>query len=108
MQHRQKQSGPASTPASRDSRVSRGGLALALLALTLVFFLPALRAGYIWDDSILTDNPLISGSDGLFKFWFHPAENVHETHYWPLVYTMFWAEYRFWGVNPLGYHLVNV
>src|SRR4029450_5427971 len=27
---------------------------------------------------------------------------------YPMVFSMFWIEYRLWDLNPLGYHLVNV
>jgi Tfp pilus assembly protein PilF len=81
---------------------------LALMALVFLVYLPALGAGYIWDDGVLNDNPLMPAGDGLWKFWFQPSANVHETHYWPVVYSTFWIEYRFWGLHPFGYHFDNV
>jgi len=81
---------------------------VALLALVLLAYLPALRAGYVWDDPVLTENPLITSPDGLWHFWAEPSRNVHESHYWPVVYSTFWFEYRLWGLRPLGYHLDNI
>jgi len=76
--------------------------------LVLISYFPALRSGYIWDDNALTENLVIRTNDGLLKIWFSPSEILQESHYWPLTYTTFWIEYRFWGLNPFGYHLVNV
>lgn len=84
------------------------GGGVALLALCLLAYLPALRGGFVWDDVALTENPLISSLRGVWDLWLHPALNVREEHYWPLVYTSFWAEYRLWGLAPFGYHLSNV
>jgi protein O-mannosyl-transferase len=88
--------------------VPSGRAHLALVLLAVVFYIPALSAGYVWDDGVLTDNPLVVAPDGLRRFWTSPGENPHETHYWPLVYSTFWLEYRLWGKEPWGYHLDNV
>jgi len=87
-------------------REPRAAVVLALLAF--VVYIPALGAGYVWDDGVLTANPLVEASDGLLRFWMSPSENTRETHYWPLVYTTFWLEYRLWGKDPFGYHLDNI
>lgn len=82
------------------------GLALALVIAVAVAYLPALRGGFIWnDDTYLTDNPTLDGAEALRLIWTEPHANEQ---YYPLVFTMFWAEKRLWGLRPFGYHLVNV
>ncbi len=82
------------------------GLALALVAAVVVAYLPALRAGFIWnDDTYLTENPTLDGASGLETIWGDARANEQ---YYPMVFTAFWVEKRLWGLHPLGYHLVNV
>ena len=76
-----------------------------LVGITFLAYLPVWRAGFIWDDdTFLTNNRLIKESGGLFRFWFTTAA----PDYFPLTSTSLWLEWRLWGMNPLGYHLVNV
>lgn len=65
---------PGPEPAT-PSRVGRTWVWGALLvAATLAAYLPVWRAGFIWDDdTFLWRNPLIQGSDGLFRLWFTTA-----------------------------------
>ncbi len=73
---------------------------------TLVAYFPATQAGYIWDDdSYLTENHLLETGQGLAKLWFEPGSHPQ---YYPLVHTTYWLEMRLWGLNPMGYHLVNI
>lgn len=84
-------------------------IAIGLAALILASYFPALSAGFVWDDLVFVDEPLIQqGLSGLSRIWFAPREITYEGHYWPLVYTSFWLEYQLWGFAPLGYHLVNL
>ena len=77
----------------------------ALLALTIVVFLPTLRNGFIWDDDDhLTANPAMTLPGGLHKIW----TSVTFSRYYPLTLTTFWAQRRLWGLNPLPYHAVNI
>jgi protein O-mannosyl-transferase len=81
-----------------------------LLLLTVLVYLPAIRGGFIWDDDCyLTANPLITAPDGLWRIWFSThLQSQYQSQYFPLVYTTLRFEHMLWGMNPLGYHLVNV
>ncbi len=79
--------------------------ASVIILLTLLVYIPAMRAGFVWDDDLfLTQNPLIKASDGLYRFWF----TTEPPDYFPLVSTSLWLEWRLWGMNATGYHVVNV
>ena len=80
------------------------GLILIVVA-AVIAYLPSIRGGFIFDDGrLLTDNPLIMASDGLYRFWF----TTETTDYWPVTYTTLWIEWRLWGRNPIGYHVTNL
>lgn len=98
------QPGPA-RQSSRPSFVPFAGAAVILFA-TLLAYLPAMEAGFIWDDDVyVTENPLLTAPDGLWRIWF----SAHfQSQYFPLVYTTFRFEHALWGFHPFGYHLVNV
>jgi tetratricopeptide (TPR) repeat protein len=80
--------------------------AALLVVLTTVAYLPAIRAGFIWDDdAYVTSNQTLRSVEGLRRIWFEVGA---VPQYYPLVHTTFWVEYRLWGTHPMGYHLVNV
>ena len=97
---------PQRAPDSRSATPPGIGWQIAaLVALVLIAYLPLWRAGFIWDDDhMLTENPLIRARDGLYQFWC--TRNAAD--YWPLTSTTLWAEWRLWGMHPLGYHLTNL
>ncbi len=81
-------------------------LSLALVTAVLVTYLPALRAGFVWnDDTYITDNPTLDGAWGLKQVWTNPRANEQ---YYPLVFTTFWVEKLLFGLDPTPYHVVNV
>jgi tetratricopeptide (TPR) repeat protein len=74
--------------------------------VAVVAYLPALRAGFVWDDdAYVTENRALRSWDGLRRIWLEPGAT---TQYYPLVHTSFWIEYRLWKLRPFGFHLVNV
>jgi tetratricopeptide (TPR) repeat protein len=83
---------------------------LALIGIVLLTFTAyssaILHGGFIWDDDDhVTQNPLLTAPHGLWQIW---TKTKSETQYYPLVFTTFWVERRLWGLNPMGYHTVNV
>jgi tetratricopeptide (TPR) repeat protein len=80
-------------------------LALLLVVLTFAAYAPLSRAGFIWDDdTFLTANPVIHSPHGLYQIWFTTAT----PDYFPLTSTTLWIEWRLWGGQPFGFHLINV
>jgi len=78
----------------------------AIFALTLAAYLPVLSAGFIWDDDDWVLREEVRDPAGLREIWFEPGTTQQ---YYPLLFTMFWVEFRLWGPgHPAGYHLVNV
>ncbi|MDE2667809.1 MAG: tetratricopeptide repeat protein [Acidobacteriota bacterium] len=103
-------SGPGEATRSLDlfsRRDALGALALALLAA--VCYLPAmLWGGFVWDDYIWYQSQAVLEWSGLGNIWSWPSIIEKERHYWPLTYTTFWLEHKIWGLEPAGYHVVNV
>ncbi len=90
-------------PVSRRNDLIAGTL---LALLTVVAYLPLIKAGYIWDDGgWVVHNPLMTAPHGLWDIWFEPSKSLQ---YYPLVFTAFWIEHQLWGFAPLGYHLANI
>src|SRR5215468_9171336 len=107
MSNPQRQDDPRSRPAAARSASTRLVLqGVLLVVVTVAAYLPALHAGFVWDDdSYVTDNAALRSVDGLRRIWFEPGA---EPQYYPLTFTTFWVEYHLWGLQPFGYHLVNV
>jgi tetratricopeptide (TPR) repeat protein len=79
---------------------------LFIIVATLAAYWPVFSAGFIWDDdAYVTQNNLLTEADGWCRIWF----SAHtQSQYFPLVYSTLRLEYAWWGLNPLGYHIVNV
>ena len=81
-------------------------LALGLLVGTS--YVPAMQAGFVWDDTIFAESAAVQDWSGIWKIWFSPSDIRREGHYWPIVYSTFWLEHKIWGFDPTGYHVVNI
>ena len=80
--------------------------ALVLAAVTIFAYWPAWNASLLWDDDVyITNNELLTAPDGLRRIWFSLDS---PSQYFPLVYTTFRIEHAVWGLDPTGYHWVNL
>lgn len=82
---------------------------IAALVAEAVFaaFLPALRAGFVtWDDNInFLQNPYYRGLGREQLAWMF---TVMAGHYMPLTWLSHGLDYTLFGMEPAGYHFVNV
>ena len=78
---------------------------LLVAVLATVTYLPALQSGWIWDDdSYILDNPAVQLPEGIVHAWVPGAT----PQYYPLVFVSFWVQHAVHGLEPFGYHLVNL
>src|SRR5262249_47463487 len=100
---------PEPEPGSEKPRprsIPRWALGLILAGAVVLAYQPVWQAGFIWDDDVyVTGNPLLTAPDGLRRIWFSTDS---PSQYFPLVYTLFRLECGLWGLNPTGYHWVNI
>jgi tetratricopeptide (TPR) repeat protein len=83
------------------------GGAFLLAAITIIAYLPALHAGFVFDDSgYVTENESLRTLAGLGRIWTAP-QHAGEVYY-PLTFTSLWLDYHLWGLQPFGYHCVNI
>jgi protein O-mannosyl-transferase len=95
-------SNPCPPPSSRRDWI----FGLLLVFAVIVAYLPAMRGGFVWDDDEhISNNQMLHSLRGLWEIWFQPGATCQ---YYPLTFTAFWAGYHLWGLNPPGYHLLNV
>jgi protein O-mannosyl-transferase len=102
--HRKKVQSPGNGKWTGDLRIFLLG-SLGIAAAVIVVYSEAFRAGFIWDDdAMVTDNRLIRMPGGLWRFWF----STEPPDYFPLVSSLLWIQWRLWGMNATGYHIVQV
>ena len=76
-----------------------------LFAATLLAYFPALRGGFIWNDSDYVTKPTLRSLAGLGRIW---SEVGATEQYYPLLHSAFWVQHQLWGDSAFGYHLTNV
>lgn len=76
------------------------------MALVVAVYLPTLSNGFVWDDDdYVQKNATLRSLAGLVDVWTRLGA---VPQYYPLVHTTFWIEYHLWGLDPRGYHVVNL
>ena len=81
------------------------GVAVLILGVTLLAYLPAVSGGLLWDDDGHVTRADLQSFDGLRRIWFEVGVTQQ---YYPLLHTAFWLEHRLWGDAVVGYHLANI
>lgn len=84
-----------------------GVIALLIVSLTLLVYLPTLKNGFVWDDiQYVIENQRIRSLDV-------PALRVmfttfHVGNWHPLTWISHAIDYKLWGLDPTGHHLTNI
>ncbi len=77
-----------------------------ILITAFMAYLPTFDAGFIWDDDFyVAQNMALRDGAGLRRIWLDP---MSIPQWYPVVHTTFWVEYQLYGLQPLGYHVINV
>ncbi len=90
-----------------------------LILISLALYAPTLRNGFVTDDNVqILQNPMVLDGKELgqafttdaWAFALRTDENSRSTsnYYRPLQPLVYFAEYRLFGPNPVGWHLVNI
>src|SRR5207237_221369 len=110
----------AYSPSSRSSGIPSSRIRIAMTtpktiaarihqpkrsALRLISILSVTEAPLSNDDAYVTNNELLTAPDGLRRILFSLDS---PSQYFPLVYTTFRVEHALWGLNPTGYHWINL
>src|SRR4051812_26845626 len=94
------------TLAQLEQLLRRPAVAVPLiLAAACIAYVPSLHGGFVWDDEyLISQNDLIRDPGGLARIWF----TLDAIDYWPVSNSCLWLEWRLWGSNTLGYHVVSI
>lgn len=89
------------------ARRVRGGIPLLLAAATLLAHGGDLNNGFVWDDhGIIVNNPATRDLGRLGEVLLSPDETP--PYYRPLNRASYLLDYQLWGMDPRGFHAVNV
>ena len=88
-----------------NSTTARILMAAVIVAACLWIYQPVIHGDWLWDDdTLLTANSDLLTTQGLWNIWFNPTT----PDYFPLTITAFWVQWRVFGLDSTGYHLVSI
>lgn len=100
----------ADRPGDRGIRKRLAPIVLIMMVSALAY-LNTIPNGFVWDDRYLIEqNPYLRSLDHVPSYFAssHTQGSYDMKVYRPLRQAMFNVEYQLFGINPAGYHVVNV
>ena len=77
----------------------------AILLVAIAVHIPAMTGGAVWDDgALLWNNPNVTLRTGIARAWC----SAQQEDYQPLTHNALWLQWRLWGRDLAGYHVVNI
>lgn len=97
-------------PPVRATNGQQALISLLIIAATVLCYWNTKDCGFVrWDDTgYVTRNPLVIGDGGLKAIWTDVFKEKPVKIYYPLAWTSYWIEYKFFGGNASGYHVVQM
>ncbi|MFH1692420.1 MAG: tetratricopeptide repeat protein [Candidatus Omnitrophota bacterium] len=90
---------------------SNGFIFFALFVIALLVYKPCLKGPFIWDDlSLITHNISFNKPFSFFSQALYPtSQGISGSFYYrPFQALSYYLDYKIWGFNAFGFHLVNV
>lgn len=85
---------------------------LFIALIIVIVFTGSLKNDFAWDDKyLIVDNAYVKSWDYLpeiFVTQLYEGGQKHSNFYRPIQLLSFTLDYLIWGLNPFGYHLVNL
>ena len=84
------------------------GWGIGIALLTVIVFLPVLQGGFLsWDDQgLFVQNTQYRGLSA--SHWHWMCTTFYYGHWQPLSWLSYALDYAAWGMNPAGWHFVNL
>ena len=94
-------------PVIEEPRSNRNSwiFAFVLIIAVTLSYSPAWSGRPVWDDDAYITKVELRTLGGLENIWVSPGTTLQ---YYPLVYSVFWVEYKIWGDTTWPYHFVNI
>ncbi|MFQ5455195.1 MAG: tetratricopeptide repeat protein [Nitrospirota bacterium] len=94
---------------------TKRSLYIIILTITPIFiYLNSLNNGFVWDDTIvIVQNDHFKSFTNIIEYFTHDfckgiANHPCPSFYRPVIAILHLLEYKIWGDNPSGYHLLSV